>query len=286
MDDIDVALASDGEAQACLAVLPEVKGAPAELLIARRRGAFAGAAALFWESWTTPAGFPAIIHVVPDERRRGVGRRLLAAAADLAAEETDGLWSRSPVADDTGAARFMRACGLSPRRRAHYFEAAIEALLADVAPRADRLRARGRLPAGMRFAPLAEAPIDQIGRMIAASLAGSAEASIQDLRERLGRADDHSQVLMLGEQALGVVLWRIEDGVAVIDALVVHPRFRGGWSNALLLEAGLRRGEAEGLARLRFHCDDTVRDTLSLAKRCAAVETGSKASWYYAIADD
>ena len=285
MNDIHVAPASDSEARACLALMPEVKGAPVELLIARRRGAFAGAAALFWESWTTPAGFPTIIHVVPGERRQGVGRRLLKAAAELVAPETDGLWSRTPVADDSDAAGFMRGCGFTPVRREHHFEAAIEALLADVAPKADRLRARGQLPADLRFDPLPQAPLDEISRMIAADLSGTAEASLVDLQARVGRDDDRSHVIMCGAKAVGAVLWRIEGGVAVIDIRVVDRRLRGGWANVLSLEAGLRRGLDEGLTRMRFHCDDTVRDTMRLAKRCAAVERESKVTWYYAVAD-
>jgi GNAT superfamily N-acetyltransferase len=281
MDEIDIAPASDSEARACLALLPEVKGAPVELLIARRRGVFAGAAALFWESWTTPAGFPVIIHVTPGERRHGVGRRLLAAAAELVAPETDGLWSRTPVTDDSDAAAFMRGCGFTPWRREHHFEAAIEALLADVAPKAERLRARGQLPTDLRFDRLTQAPSEEIARMMAASLSGTAEASLGELQARIRRDDDRSYVLICTGQVLGAVLCRIEDNVAVIDARVVRPRVRGGWANVLLLEAGLRRGVEEGLTRMRFHCDDTVHDTLKLAKRCAALETHSKATWYY-----
>ncbi|MBV8681851.1 MAG: GNAT family N-acetyltransferase, partial [Caulobacteraceae bacterium] len=120
---IDVALASDQDARACLALLPEVAGAPVELLIARRGGELAGAAAISWQSWTTPAGFPVLIHVIPDHRRLGVGRRLLEVSAELAAEETDGLWSFSPVAGESEAARFMESCGFTPFRRKHHFEA-------------------------------------------------------------------------------------------------------------------------------------------------------------------
>jgi hypothetical protein len=53
----------------------------------------------------------------------------------------------------------------------------------------------------------------------------------------------------------------------------------------MLLESGLLRGKAEGLTEVRFHCDDTVRDTISLARRAAAVETATNATWYYPFAD-
>jgi GNAT superfamily N-acetyltransferase len=172
--------------------MPQVAGAPVELLVARRGGGFAGAAALFWQSWTILAGFPTLIHVVADERRKRFGRRLLAFAADLAAEEADGLRSYTP-APDGEAARLMAACGCLPARRKH--------------------------------------------------------------------------------QALVVVLWRIETGVGLVEARVVHPKFRGGWSNLVLMEAGLMRALDEAVVRFRFQCDDTVRDTIRLARRCGALET-------------
>jgi hypothetical protein len=80
------------------------------------------------------------------------------------------------------------------------------------------------------------------------------------------------------------MLWRAEDGAAVVDARVVAPAWRGDWPNLLLLESGARQARAEGLERLQFHCDDDVADTLSLARRCGAREMPPKARFYYAIA--
>jgi GNAT superfamily N-acetyltransferase len=289
MDAISVTPASDQEARACLALLPEVWGIPVELLIARRDGAFVGAAALSWKSWATPAGFPLLIHVLPTERRRGVGRRLLQEATSMATEETDGLWSFTTIADGSEAAAFMRACGFSILRRHHHFEAAVEALLADIAPRAERLRARGRTPEGLSIIPLAAAPLDDVGWMVSIELGGSPDLALRGLARRVSaageQAGDRSLVVMCGAEAVAVVLWRIEDGVGLVEARVVHPRYRGGWSNVLLMEAGLSRGRDEGIVRFRFHCDDTVRDTLRLAQRCGAIETETKATWYYAIAE-
>src|SRR5271165_3946478 len=101
MEAIRVALATETEARACLALVPQVWNTPTELLIARRDGAFAGAAAVFWQSWAKPAGFPVQVHVLPDQRRKGVGRRLLETAVDMAAEETDGLWTFEAIAEDS-----------------------------------------------------------------------------------------------------------------------------------------------------------------------------------------
>ena len=284
MEEITVSLATDQEARACLALLPEVKGAAAELLIARRRGALAGAAAIFWQSWATPAGFPITIQVVPAERRHGVASRLLVAAADLAAEETDGLWSFDAYAEDGDAARFIEASGFRRQRRQHFFQARIDALLENISPLLTRLRRREGAGSPPRIAPLGEAPLDEIGWLVSAELGGgpfSAQARMRSQTAPESRVKDRSQVAMVGDQVAGVILWRIDaDDVAVVDARVVAAPWRGGAINLTLLEAGLLRGKAEGLTEVRFHCDDTVRDTISLARRAQAREVATKAAWY------
>ena len=290
MEPLDIEIATDQEAPACLALLPEVKGAAVELLVARRAGALVGAAALAWESWTTPAGFPTMIRVLPSERRQGVGRALLAAAADLAGEETDGLWSYTYFAKTGEASAFLQACGFTSRLRQHHFESTVAALLAALEPMTALLRARGSVPEDLRIIDLAEAPMDDISRLVSAGLGGGPDSALQGLAARVcGGAPvggDRSQVLMCGAQVVGVVLWRVTGGVAVVDGKVVHPQFRGGWPNAILMEAGLLRAREEEVERFCFHCDETVKDTLALARRCAAVETETKAAWYYAVAAD
>jgi GNAT superfamily N-acetyltransferase len=265
MTQVSVSLASDPEARACLALLPEVRGAPVELLIARLDGELAGAAAVYWQNWTTPAGFPTQIHVVPGARRRGVGRALLA--------------------EDDEAAGFLRAGGFRPARRQHYFEAALTDLLAEVAPRAARLRSRGRSPDGLAIIPLTKAPLAPLARIVAFGFGNGPDSMVRGLEARLTRPDDRSLVLMVGEAIAGAVLWRIDKDLAMIEARVVAEGFRGGWLNTLLLEAGLLEGQAEGVRRMRFDCHGENRDTLNLARRCAAVEIANRANWYYSIGD-
>jgi GNAT superfamily N-acetyltransferase len=280
MAEITVSLASDQEARACLALLGEVRGAPVELLIARRRGALAGAAAVSWQSWLTPAGFPTTIEVVPDARRLGVGRRLLEAAADLAAEETDGLWTFGPVADDGDAAKFMAACGFSRLRRQLFFQAPIESLLGNITPLLNRLRRRTGAGPPPRIVDLALAQADQVARLVAREIGGpqpTPEARAAHRMRREGAGRDRSQAAVVGDAVAGVILWEIAaDGVAVVEARVVGPPWRGGPVNLMLLEAGLLRGQAEGLSEVRFHCDESVKDTLALARRARAAEVATK----------
>ena len=289
MEDISVTLASEAEAPACLALLPEAQGVPVELLIARRGGAFAGAAALYWRSWFQPSGFPVLVHVLPLERRRGVGRQLLAEAALLAAAETDGLWALKAARSDSLEALFMQACGFVPRRQQHHFQARIAALLEHISPLTARLRTHGRVPEGVRIAPLSDAPLEEVGWLVSAELGGGPMEALQRLRRRGASPDadplDRSLAIMKDDHVAGVMLWRLEQGLAMVDARVVSPRWRNGWPNLLLLEASLLRARDEGVTEFRFYCDETVRDTLRLAQRAAAAEVASDALYYYAIAE-
>jgi GNAT superfamily N-acetyltransferase len=285
MEGITVAVAKDHEARACLALLPEARDRSTDLLIARLGGAFAGAAALSWGNWTLPAGFPLTLHVVPDVRRRGVGRALLAAAADLAVPETDGLWTFQPLPESGEAAAFLRACGFSPRRRQHVFEGHVEALLANITPLLTRLMRRAGPAAEARIAPLAEASVDDVGWLVSGALEGAAPFAISAwMRHQIALGEgslDRSQVALIEGKAAGVILWRLDKGVAAVDARVVAAPWRGGPINLRLLEAGLLRCRAEGIETLRFQCDDTIKDTISLARRAQAKEISTTANWYY-----
>jgi GNAT superfamily N-acetyltransferase len=287
MTDIAVDLATDQEARACLALMPEVWRIPCELLIARRGGDLAGAAALCWRAWRRPPGFPLHIHVIPGERRRGVGRALLAKAADLASTETDGLWSLTAVPDADEAGGFLRACGFAPASTQHDFQARIEDLLARIEPLAERARRRETLGKQFVVAPLSAADPQTVGWLVSAELGGRPFAlarSLDDEGPEGQRLLAHSQAILHDGDLAGVMVWGPKDGVATVEARVVAPRFRGGPANLLLLQASLRRARDEGLAEFRFQSDAANQDTLALARRSGATEVARRSFWRYAIA--
>jgi GNAT superfamily N-acetyltransferase len=279
---VRIDLAQESEAPAALALLPESRGLPCEWLIARLDGKLAGAAATGWRTWGTPSGFPISIQVVPEMRRRGVGRTLLAAARDMAAEDADGLWSLAPYPLEGPIAAFLAACGFASRRRQLRFDASFQALLNAIAPVAER--ARRSLPLEARIVPLAEAPLEEVGWLLSREFGGGPFRALHGLRRRAAAEEDRSRAMMVGDDLAGVVLWRVVDGLAHVDARVVASGWRGGWTNLMLLEAGVVAGLAEGLTRMRFNCDDTVRDTISLARRCGADQLETTAYYYAAIA--
>lgn len=183
----------------------------------------------------------------------------------------------------------MQACGFVPRRRQHHFQARIEALLEHLSPLVGRLRAHGRVPDGVQIAPLDDAPLEEVGWLVSAELGGGPIEAMHRLRRRGASPDadplDRSLAIMKDDHVAGVMLWRLESGLAMVDARVVSPRWRNGWPNLLLLEASLLRARDEGVTEFRFYCDETVSDTLRLAQRAAAAEVASDSLYYYAIAE-
>jgi hypothetical protein len=87
---------------------------------------------------------------------------------------------------------------------------------------------------------------------------------------------------MLDGEPAGVLLWRAQDDVAIVDVNVVSKRWRSGWPNLLMLEKALLRGQEIGLQHIRFHCDETVIDTKNLARRGEGEEIDRKARYYLA----
>ena len=283
---LDIAHAGEAEIPACLALLPELTAAPAELLIARCNGAFAGAAGIVWANVFEPAGFHVAVHVLPGARRQGVGRALVAAAVELADAETDGLWSHAAVPADSDATSFLQACGFAPRRHEHHFQVGVDALLAEVGPIAERFRARGHIPPGADILPLTapDAPIEEIGWLVAREFNGNPGVNAQSLRRRLATETDRSLFARLGGALAGVLLWRVDGPTAIVDLRVAR-QGRVGWANLALLDHALRRGHAEALDHILFFSDESMnlKDTAKLAARGAGREVGKKARWYLAF---
>jgi GNAT superfamily N-acetyltransferase len=274
--------AGDAEAPAAIALLPSTQNLPCEWLIARRDGRLAGAAAIVWRGWSDPAGFPVALEVIADHRRQGVGRALIEAVTALADGECGGLWTLAAQPLVGPAQAFLRATGFQPLRRQRRFEADLDPLIAQVAPLA--ARARRSAPSQARIVPLAEAPLEEIGWLLSEAFGGGPARALHGLRRRAGDANDRSLVAMDGEAVAGALMWRIDDDVAIVDARVVARQRRGAWSNLLLLDAGLAAGKAASVRRMQFHCDDTVSDTVSLARRAGADDLEAGAYYYAALA--
>jgi len=283
--DVIVTKAREQEAPACLALLPEIRSAPVEFLIARKDSKFAGAVALLWANAHEPAGFGVAVRVLEAARRQGIGRELIEAAAGLADGETDGLWSLQATPLESPAAKFLEACGFVPRRTEHYFEVDPAALLDEIEPIARRYREHGRMPEGADVVFLADAelPLEEIAWLLAREFNSNPILNVHDLRRRREDAADRTVIARVEGEIVGVLMCRDQNGIAVVDARVVAKRWRSGWPNLLMLEKALSRAQAEGLRPARFFSGDAVTETRNLARRAGGKEIELKARHYLAF---
>ena len=285
MNDINVIKAREHELPACLALLPDTSGTPAEYLIARKNGEFAGAAGIVWANWVEPTGFNMAVTVLGPARRQGVGRALVAAAAKLANGETDGLWSLRPASAGSEAAGFLEACGFKALRREYYFQTGVSQLLDKILPVAERQREAGRIPEGAEIVNLSETEVslEEIAWLIAREFNNNPVFHVDNLRRRIEDKEDESMVALFKGELAGVLLSRNDNNIAVVDVRVVAKRWRPGWPNLLLLEKGLLVAKAQGRRGIKFHSDETITDTVSLARRGEGEETDVKTRYYLAF---
>ena len=291
MNDFAIGPARLDERAACLAMLPELRGQPAELLVAREGGEIVGAVAVVWESWTRPAGFPFAVHVLPGARRRGVARALVGAALDLIDGETDGLWSLGNVVEDSDGAAFLRGCGFEGRKRILHFHMETTVFHAHMTRIVERLRRNNRIPDAARAIALRDARLDEVAQLVARELGSSPHRLHDRFKAAMAGTDpngidlDHSTVVMEGEHIAGALLCRWNAAYAIIEANVVAPAWRNTYVNALQLQTSTERGFLDGSVNFRFDCDETIRDSMNLALRGTGEPLTSEARFYRACED-
>jgi len=162
-------------------------------------------------------------------------------------------------------------------------------VLAEIGPPAERLRRRGQLPADLSLVPLSAPLVAPLAAIVARELESSPTAVASRLMSYIDHPEstrDRSRVAILNGEVEGAILWRAWEQVALVEAWTIQPRSRQGWLSALLMEDALQRGQAEGLERVRFHCHESVRATIALARRCGAVERERRVSFYRALNDE
>lgn len=257
-----------GHSVAVRALIPDAfaaVGRAPDCLVVVRSGAVVAAAAMGW----IPGGFPVLVGVAPGERRRGHGRALLEALALRARGETPGLRGWTALAEDDPQACLLRAAGFEVRQRLHVFEAEPARFGDAMTALVGRLRAR--VPAGASLASPAAVPPEALGSLLAEQFALRETMLNNALRESGGTAGgwdaELSRVLLVDGTLAGAILARRKGSVAEVDFNVVAPGWRGGWANALLIEALVTRVRAAGLSLVRFLAEPHVRDTANLSRR-------------------
>lgn len=239
-----------------------------------------GAAAVSWRLLTSEPGFPVNIHVLPPQRRRGIGSALVEAVASACAGATPCIHGWTAYSGASDAAAFLRAVGFAPRRQLLEFEAEGERFYAVIAATLKRLRHARKIPASFRIVSLKDARTEEVAALVSDNFHEAlAETITRIARGLIGYDERNSVVLLNGDAVGGALLYRWNDGIPLIDVNVVKPELRHGAANVMILEAATRNGLAAGATRFRFSCEETVRDTMNIAKRCGAVRIDAKVAF-------
>lgn len=269
---IECGLARPEEAAAGLALLPQAAQTGSELLIARRNDALAGAASLVWHTAGDPPGFLLEIMVLPEQRRCGVGRALVTAAATLVRGETAGLWT-VPIDGGSPALRFALACGFEPRAQTFLLGAPLEFALTRLRVKTDAARAAGAAAARAVIRPLADDEIAGAARLVAAELGGgpgATAAKISGLMSADNRVPPH--VALVDGRFAGVVLCHGAGSVFVVEALVIPVAWRGEHISQMMMRHVIEAAADAGLATGHFQSEEQVVTSFDILRRAEGID--------------
>jgi GNAT superfamily N-acetyltransferase len=259
-------------------LMPEVykmTSAPDQVLVAIKAdsGEMVGAAAIAWQAWGRPPGFPLYVCVAEPERRQGLGRALVNSAAQACRGETERFHNWATIQESAGETLFARAVGFDVNRRVLHFEADVLPFFKAVDAIYARLRDRGRIPSHATTLPLSDVAAAPVARLVSSTFGSRYDLVLSSIQGNSGTPYDRSNsvVLLVGSEVGGVLLCRWSDGVPEIDVRVVAPHLQGRWANLAMLRHITARGVDLAVPRFRFQCDDANADTISLARRTNAM---------------
>lgn len=253
-------------------------------------GPIVGACAISWcnapKPEVDPSGFPIMLYVVEAERRKGVGRALIEAAAEWCREETTVLRNWMPVPAGSDAVQFLQRSGFTLHHRTLHFEANLAEFHRIVDHLRDRLQRTGRMPAAAQLLRLQDIPAWDVAALVAPEFPAPHAAIMRRLTPGAPDAFDlaRSTALRVGEVLAGVLIFSWNGGEVGIEVIVVAPSFRGGAANVLLLEGATRAAMEGGAEFFRFYCDERTRDTIGLARRAGATPRRIDEEWRRALA--
>lgn len=268
---VGVRLAAAHDLYAAHAFLPWIATAAVPLnaiFVAHDRDRLCGAAALS----TIPVGdsLRADIFVHPQDRRRGLGSRLLAPLADAARAWGAARLRTWRPTDDAGATAFLGHARAVPASRLLTFEVSADQCI----NLCWRLGPKVATVAGKAVVrSLGEADLPAIASFYAMHLGDALAVAVHRLRAVL--ADTAFQELSVGVESEGVLrgfaIFRADDdGMPRLDFWYVDPCMRGVSALALIV-AAFRRSLPAGRRSVRFQCRDDARHTLRMAREMGAL---------------
>lgn len=265
---------------ALLTMLPELMTAeclPPRSWIAHlngRQSALIGAAAFVPSLHDDLApGFRCLARVLPDHRRRGVGRQLLARL--IAEAECWGVsdlqsWQAYGPGEQ---ASFLRALCFAPSLAVYHFRGTVAQSLSMIQAREANMRAHGRIPGSMAVVQLADVPLEAVIEMYYRQVRGSESALRRHITESLQRDDCRALSVAAwdGKRLAGFLLADVHGNTPKADLWLSDPELRSGWVATLTLNGVLQRVASMGKSQFRFHCNERAQATLNFARRTGAV---------------
>jgi len=247
-----------------------------------RHGLVIGGAAATREPRREPWVGPGVaLHVIEPCRRSGVGRRLVDHLAQAArAGGAQALYGAKRVDINGLEMRAWQALGFAVCETVEHHRLSLARVEAQLDPLIERIRGRARIPSSARIIPLYQADLLAVVQLHLDNLGGERHDLLRRLR---GQGPDgflphYSKVLLVGERVSGAVLGHRKDAdTIVVDANIVHERFRGGWANVWLKLETLRGALPLGIKDVEFTTFDHYRDTRVFAKRFGGVTIGASA---------
>ncbi len=224
-----------------------------------------------------PKGPGVAVHVIPPCRRQGVGGALLEEVARLARERgAHAIYSANRVEAGSEEERACEWLGFEPSEQVLEHELPLEGFERILAPLHERMKKRGKIPAGARIIPLYAADHDAVLDLHLASMGGDRESLKARMRGGVARAftPRYSRVLMIDDRVVGCILAHIVSReVAIADANIVSPELRGGWANIWLKLEATRGALSIGIKKFHFTSFDHYEDTRSFTSKLGGVTT-------------
>ncbi len=277
--------AQEGDAEFLRTWLPQtLVGTPAaQLLVAIERdgGAIVGAAAV---RVFQDCGARFTVFVLPEFRRRGCGRSLLASVRNLAKQQGVARmlseWSNQVGAIDEPsltATAFFLGCGLTVEQDVVSYRAELIAALRILEP----LYERRPLPVGTRIAPIDQVDARQLAMFAVNHVGGLPEDVSAQLigNHNLAYSRTTSLAAIANDQIVGSILTRRMADSLVFVSRIVAGEHRGSGINLALMCLAARQAASEGVRFIEFESDIRGNDTVKLASRFAAEEIGRRQCW-------
>jgi len=264
-----------GEWPACRMLLPDAftQGARPEALVAfdQQVRNITGVATFHYAAKEIRA---VRIRVVRAHRRKGIGSQFLQRICSLATERGLGeISGYSNITLESDAEAFLLANHFRRDVQVSTVEGNLLLLLDRLRGVCRRLTNAGKVPLGIRFVGLEEAPHDQLAKIYADQIAEARNFHPSYMLPVLADARlAASTVLMVDGTVRGMLLCEGNDGknVATVHARAVSPGYRGGWANCLLMLRSAEQAWQAGSGRVRFDVPGDNSDTLKLMTRCNA----------------